>query len=108
MITAERACAICLEMPVVQEGRYRGAPDFRVRNKMFATLPPGRFFANLKVGKDEQFMLSNQKKLFSIPAGGESAGWIGVRLAEIDEARFTELVWKAWRHTAPARLALEY
>jgi hypothetical protein len=108
MITAERACAIFLDMPVVEEGRYRGHPDFRVKNKMFATIPPGRFFANLKVGKEEQFMLSNQKKIFSIPDGGEKGGWIGVRLTEIDEQRFTELVWKAWRHTAPARLSLEY
>jgi hypothetical protein len=108
MITAERACAIFLEMPVVVAGNYHGYPDFRVNNKMFATIPPGRFFANLKVGKEEQFMLSTRKKVFSIPEGGERGGWIGVRLTEIDEAHFTELVWKAWRNTAPPRLSLEY
>jgi len=108
MITAEQACTMFLTMPVVEQGSHHGSPDFRVKDKIFATILPGMHFANLKVGKEEQFMLASQVRVYSIPHGGERAGWISVKLAAVGEEDFLELVWKAWRYTAPARLGLQY
>jgi hypothetical protein len=108
MITAEQACGLCLTMPLVEEGSHRGQRDFRVKNKMFAAVLPGMYFMNLRVGQEEQFMLSSQTKMFTIPEVGGKGGWVSVRLAAIGEEDFLALVWKAWRHTAPPRLSLQY
>jgi len=108
MITASRAHELLLTMPLVEEKLNPGYPDFRVHGKLFAKLWHGAGFANLRVGKDEQLMLSSQGKVFTIPKGGESSGWISVRFGLIGEEEFMEVVWKAWRHAAGPRLSLQY
>jgi predicted DNA-binding protein (MmcQ/YjbR family) len=108
MITVEQACAILLEMPVVQEGVNNGNPDFRVKNKMFATFPRGLFFVNLRVGEEEVAILTSQRRVFSVPEVNARGGWVSVRLDAITEDEFLDVVWKAWRYTAPPRLSLQY
>jgi len=108
MISAARAQEVLLAMPLVQEKLNPGYPDFRVNGKLFAKLWHGAGFANLKVGPEEQIMLSSQSKTFSIPKGIDSNGWISVKLGLIDEEEFLDLVWKAWRRAAGPRLALQY
>lgn len=108
MITAELACEMCLRMPVVEQAPHHGHPDFRVKSKVFARLLPGKQFVGLKVGPEEQIMLSSQKRIFSVPEGAGQSAWINVRLVAISEEDFLALVWKAWHYTAPARLSLQY
>jgi len=108
MITAERAHDILLTMPVVEEKQKPGYQDFRVKGRLFAKLWLGAGLANLKVGKDEQFMLSSQGKMFSITKGGNSVGWITVKLGLLGEKEFLDVVWKAWRHVAGPNLSLQY
>lgn len=80
---------------------------FRLKGKLFATLWSGAGFATLKVGYDEQTMLATSPN-FSIPPNGGKGGWIMVKLANVSEVEFLELVWKAWRNVAPPRLGLQY
>ena len=107
MITQEEARSICLSMPEIEEGCYR-RPDFRVRGRIFAGHYPGTQYFDLKVGLEEQYMLSTERNKFSLPRTGRNAGWITVHIAAIELKEFEELVWKAWRYTAPPRLSLRY
>ncbi|MDQ1474649.1 MAG: hypothetical protein QOJ99_6129 [Bryobacterales bacterium] len=108
MITVEQARAILLEMPVVEEGTNNGNPDFRVKNKMFATFPRGFIFVNLRVGDEEVAILISQRRVFSIPEVNARGGWVSVKLAAITEEEFVQVAWKAWRYTAPPRISLQY
>jgi hypothetical protein len=108
MVTPEKAHEIFLTIPVLEEESGTGHTGYRVKGKLFGTLWGGAGFSSLRVGKEEQAMLITDPRIFSVPQNGPKSGWITVKLAAIGEEAFQEVVWKAWRHTAPARLALEY
>jgi hypothetical protein len=106
MITDEQARVLFLSMPVVEEKSRYGRPDFRVKQKAFATIFPGRGRVDLRVGEEEQVMLSTQKLIYSIPEEGREM--VSVKLAAIGEEEFREVVWKAWRYTARPQLSNQY
>jgi predicted DNA-binding protein (MmcQ/YjbR family) len=108
MITVEQARAILSELPVVEEGANNGNPDFRVKNKMFATFPRGMFFVNLRVGEEEVAILISERRVFSVPEVNARGGWVSVKLDAVTEEQFLDVAWKAWRYTAPPRLSLQY
>lgn len=107
MITQEQARRICLSMPEIEQGWFR-RPDFRIRGKVFAASYPGTELFDLKVGYEEQCLLSAYRLKYFIPASGASAGWLTVRIARVNLREFEELVWKAWRFTAPPRLVIRH
>lgn len=47
-LTEERVRAFALSLPEAAESSHHGTPDFRVRNKIFATLPPAGGAVNVK------------------------------------------------------------
>src|SRR3954468_4738976 len=97
MITDALMREIALQLPQVEEKSHFGHPDFRVNNKIFATLWPGQNRSVLKLPRDEQASLALlNPEVFSIPRGGERGGWTNVDLAKVDEDQFRELIKKAW------------
>ncbi len=108
MITADQARAAILSMPVVEETVLPTHSEFRVKGKLFARHWAGANLANLRVGAEEQAMLSSQARLYSIPREGVKGGWISVHLQNIPAAEFETAVWKAWANSAGPKLALQY
>ena len=97
MITDARMRAIALELPDTQERSHFGHPDFRVRNRIFATLWPGQHRSVLRLRHEEQAAaVLSHPDIFSIPRGGERGGWTNVNLDKVDEDHFRELIRKAW------------
>jgi len=97
MITDAQMREIALELPDVEEKSHFGHPDFRVNNKIFATLWPGQNRSVLKFPREEQTALVLENPaVISIPPGGERGGWTSVNLAKVDEDQFRELIGKAW------------
>ena len=80
-----------------------GTPDFRVRNKIFATLPPslpGQ--VNLKVTPANlDALVRRAPATYRDVWGGR---WIGVTLADIARAELRDLLRDAWRLAAPKAL----
>jgi hypothetical protein len=97
MITDEQAREIALGLPEAEEKSHFGHPDFRVKNRIFATLWPGQRRSVLKLSREDQasVVLLNPE-IFSIPPGGERGGWTNVNLSKVDEQQFRELMQKAW------------
>ncbi|MDW6026358.1 MmcQ/YjbR family DNA-binding protein [Mesorhizobium sp. BAC0120] len=96
---------LALALPDAEEKAHFGRPDFRVRNRIFATLPKDAH-AVVKLTPDQQEMLiSSEPSLFKPVIGGWGRqGWTEVMLAHADEVTLKSALLMAWRNVAPASL----
>ena len=108
MITPDDVRKIALSLPEAEENAHHGNPDFRVRNKIFATLPPGGEMAVIKAPLDYQEMLvATEPDTFSL-GGWSHQGWTQINLAKIGEDHFRHVVTTAWKNVAPKALVKEF
>jgi hypothetical protein len=93
---------IALALPEAEEKSHFGKPDFRVRNRIFASLPPGGH-AVLKLTPEEQAMLTEaEPDIFRPVKGGWGRqGWTEVTLSAADETTLRSACLMAWRNAAP-------
>src|SRR5438270_13478116 len=95
-------------MPDAEELSHFGHPDFRVNNKIFATLWPKEDRAVVKVDRSEQrVLLESSPRAFSTNAWSKH-GWTNIHLRHIDAKLFRDLVQDSWRAVAPKKLAAKY
>jgi hypothetical protein len=107
MISVASARKIILSMPE-SELQHHGHPDFRVNNKIFATLWPAEARAVLKIPvEDECEWLKSSPKAFSVIAWGKQR-WTNVHLNHISAERFRQLIEDSWYAVAPKKLAAKY
>ena len=108
MITIADAREIILSMPEAEEIGHHGHPDFRVHNKIFATLWPAEDRAVVKIDPaDQTVLLKSSPKAFSTNAWSKH-GWTNVHLQYVDAKLFRDLVADSWRAVAPKKLAAKY
>lgn len=108
MITVATARKIILSMPEAEESRHMGHPDYRVNNRIFATLWPTQDRAVLKLSPEDQVMLLKKSPdAFSTNAWSKH-GWTNVHLRHIDANTFRNLVEDSWRMVAPKKLVAKY
>ena len=108
MITEGTAREIALSMPEAEEREHMNHPDFRVRNKIFATLWPSKTEAVVMVDPAEvDPLIDEQPKVFSRNGWSEKYGALTVDLDQIEEAQFRVLIRKSWLRKAPKNLAAE-
>src|SRR5262245_12134151 len=99
---------IALSLPEATEGSHGGHPDFRVRNKVFASLgTPDADWGTVKLTPDQQEILLGAEPAMFKPAAGTwgRRGWTHVRLAAVDSATLKSSLSMAWRNAAPRSLA---
>jgi hypothetical protein len=98
-----RRCA--LELPQAEEKSHFAKPDFRVKNKIFGSLPDDTRGV-VKLTPDQQQMLAEaEPKIFSAIKGGWGRqGWTNVHLASADEAALKSALRMSWLNVAPASL----
>jgi hypothetical protein len=105
MVPVSRMRALALSLPEAEEKSHFGHPDFRVRNKIFATLWPSEKRAVLKLDPETQASaLAAAPEAFSAPGGWGARGWTAVDLTRVGLSELAELVTQSWRLTAPKRL----
>ena len=105
-MTADEFREIALGFPEAEERSHMNHPDFRVGDKIFATLSP-----DLKQGMakltpaDQQEFLRIDPETFK-PASGSwgTGGATMVTLADADEVDLRKALAAAWRNVAPKRL----
>jgi hypothetical protein len=96
-----------LNLPEAVEGAHMGHPDFRVRNKIFASLGvPDAGWGMVKLTPEQQEVLMASEPQAFKPAAGAwgRRGSTHVRLAAIDDATLKSALAMAWRNTAPKTL----
>lgn len=94
---------LALGLPGAVESSHFRRPDFRVRNKIFATLPPDPRTVVLKSRRANlDALVSSDGATFWDEWRGR---WLGVRLDRVTIRALRDLVADAWRIVAPRNLA---
>ncbi|MFF0492958.1 MmcQ/YjbR family DNA-binding protein [Nocardia sp. NPDC004068] len=108
MSDAAAARRVALGLPEAVEQSHHGFPSFRVRGKIFATLPePDR----LNVMCDESGVreaVAEYPETCAEQWWGKRLSAVRVDLANADERLLTELLTDAWRHKAPRALVARF
>jgi hypothetical protein len=110
-VTVSTFRRIALSMPEAGEGSHMGHADFRVRNKVFASLgAPDESWATVKLTPEQQEVLVEAEAGVFKPAAGAwgRRGWTHVRLAAVDATTLRGALAMAWRNTAPKRLSAQH
>ncbi|PWK63284.1 MmcQ/YjbR family DNA-binding protein [Aminobacter sp. AP02] len=96
---------IALELPGAVEKSHFGKADFRVRDRVFATLPEDGN-AVIKLTRDQQEMMCAAEAAVFQPVDGGwgKQGWTRLMLAAADEKTLRSALVTAWRNTAPITL----
>jgi hypothetical protein len=108
MATTATFRRLALALPEATEGAHMGHPDFRVRNKIFASLGvPDKAWGMVKLTPEQQAMVIAAEPGAFKPAAGAwgRRGSTHVRLAAADAATIESALAMAWRNTAPKALA---
>ena len=102
---------LALALPECYESAHMDHPDFRVRNKVFATLAyPNASWAMVKLRPLQQArFLASQPSIFVPVKGGWGAkGATNVRLRTATHATLWPALVAAWRNVAPAALLKQH
>ena len=105
MVTQDRVRQLALRLPEAAELPHFDRPSFRVRGKIFATMPPGPETMVVRLPADRRALLIEvEPAVFSLTPW-TAGGWTRVDLGRIDDERLAELLEASWRGVVPKRLA---
>jgi hypothetical protein len=92
---------IVLGLEGAVEGAHMGHPDFRVKNRIFATLHDDMEFGMVKLTPDQQEQFTRAHPDVFAPENGAwgRAGCTRVRLASVHEETLGEAATLAWQNT---------
>ena len=102
-VNAAQVPELVADLPESVEGAHHGHPDFRVRNKIFATLSEAEDRAALRLTATEARLLAERApRTYRLVSDREPIAWVSVLLeqAEVEDVR--GLLEEAWRLRAGA------
>jgi hypothetical protein len=101
-MTQEELIAFALVLPAATENAHFGTRDFRVRGKIFMTLPSEEFCVVLLKPDQQQMALATTPEVVSaVPGGWGERGATRLYYALGDDATVRALVQQAWKNAAP-------
>ncbi len=96
-MTAEIFRRLAVSFPGAEEKSHAGKADFRVRNKIFASLPDAATGTVKLTPEQQELMLSAEPDLFSPAAGAWGRqGWTRIALVKAGEATIRSALRMAW------------
>jgi hypothetical protein len=94
-----------LSLPEAEERETWGTATFRVRSKIFTMFSEQERHVWAKSTFDEQrALVAMYPDVFFVPPYVGPSGWIGAVVSWVDPDEMRELVFEAWRLTAPREL----
>jgi hypothetical protein len=104
-MTYEDLQRLALSLPEVEERSHFEKPDFRVRDKIFASLKSERFAVVHLKPEEQGLVIAEHPEVFSVVAGAWGKhGWTEVFLPDVDEASLKSALRMAWKNAAPKLL----
>lgn len=106
-MTADDIRALALSLPQAEEHPHFERASFRVRGKIFATLPPDGERVVLKLLPEikESLIQSDPEAIIPLPGAWGRGGWTQIVISRMEAAKLADLVRLAWRQVAPKSLA---
>jgi hypothetical protein len=102
---AETVRRMALAFPEAEEKSHFGTADFRVRNRIFATLPKDDWAVVKLTPEQQEIMTGSEPAIFQPVKGGWGRqGWTRVILSEVDALTLRSALTTAWRNVAPVKL----
>jgi hypothetical protein len=96
---------LALSLPETEEKSHFGKADFRVRNRIFASLPAQDQGVVKLTPEEQRMVVEGEPAIFSPVKGGwGDKGWTRIALTAADEATLESVLRMAWRNAAPAAL----
>jgi hypothetical protein len=96
---------LALALPGAEEKSHFDKADFRVKNKIFASLKDDATGVIKLLPEQQAMMVDAEPKVFKpIPGGWGRKGWTFVVLANADELTLKSALQTAWRNVAPKTL----
>src|SRR4051794_29256631 len=96
---------LALQMPEAEEQSHFGNADFRVRNRIFCTLPDADTAVVKLIHEQQQMLTDAEPAIFApVPGSWGRQGWTKVVLAAADELTLRSALLTAWRNVAPVSL----
>jgi len=110
-VRLDTARRFALSLPETTEEPHFDMLSFRVKGKIFCTVPPGGKTLHLFAGIDEvRALVDEAPDAFEVIIWGkrEVSDWLRVNLPHADAAQVKELLEDAWRAKAPKRVLAAY
>jgi hypothetical protein len=107
-VTVDEFRRLALELPEAVESSHHDHPDFRVRAKIFATIPhPDDVTGMVKLTPDQQqsFVRTAPEVFTPVKGTWGQRGATLVRLEPAEEPIVRAALTAAWRNVAPKKLA---
>jgi hypothetical protein len=103
--TPDDVRAIALALPEATERPAWDMACLRVRDKIFASMPPEETWVAVRLAPGENTALAGERpEVFSVPHHYRNSTMVVVELAAVDREELAELLIEAWRLRAPVRL----
>ncbi|SRR5579883_496186 len=98
---------LALDLPEAVESAPMNHPDFRVRNKIFATIWPDESWGMVKLTPQQQamFVQAEPNVFMPVKGGWRRKGATNVKLEIADPTTVRDALVTAWRNVAPKTLA---
>lgn len=104
-MTPETFRSLALALPGAEEKSHFGKADFRVRNKIFATLKDETTGVVKLTPEQQKILTAAEPNMFQpVPGGWGRQGSTQVMLAHADVAALKSVLRTAWRNVAPKSL----
>jgi len=105
----DQARRYALSLPEVTEEPHHEMSSFRVRGKIFVTVPPDEAHLHVFVGEPEiEASVAEDPAAFEPLRWGQRIRGVRVNLASAPAVRVQELIEESWRRKAPKRLLAGY
>jgi len=105
----ERVRRFALSLPGVTEEPHFDMSSFRVRGKIFATVPPDEAHLHVFVDEPEiEASVAENLAAFEPLLWGQRVRGLRIHLGSAPEARVQELIEESWRRKAPKRLVADF
>lgn len=110
MVTIEQARQLALSLPEVEEKSHFHIPDFRVKNKIFATIHADKDYmmVSLSIIDQSVFCSFDKEIIFPVPGGWGLKGATFFHLKKVKKSMLKDALTTAWKRVAPQKMVEKY
>lgn len=110
MVTIDQAKKMALSLPETEEKRHFHIPDFRVRNKIFATIHEDKNYMMVGLSLIDQsvFCAFSKEIIFPVPGGWGLKGATFINLKKVKKVMLKDALITAWKKAASVKMTEKY